>query len=363
MQLTDLAIQKLKPPTTGQKTVFDNQLPGFGIRVGKLSKSFVVVYGQRRQLKTLGRYPTLSLKDARKKAQGFLSADQPQDHQTTNIRFSEAKKRFLDESKAKHKPQTTKDYKRHLDFYGFSKPIRNITRVEIMERLRSLANQPVTQNHTFTTLVTFFRWALRNDLIDRNPLEGEQKPAPKRHRERVLDQPELVLVYQRAIKFPFPYGHIVRLLLLTGQRRSEVTYLTRERVGETLQFPDTKNRTDHEIPLLPMARAVIEDVPHKKPYLFQNTKPVPFSAFSKAKTDFDKELEIGPYRLHDLRRTFSSNMAMLGVPLHVTERILNHKSGTISGVAAIYNRHTYMEEMRDALQVWEDYLSSICQLA
>ena len=362
MHLTDLAIQKLKPPPSGQKTFYDNQLPGFGIRVSQRSKSFVVMYGRRRQLKTLGRYPSLSLKEARKQAQTFIGADKPQT-QKSNLRFSEARDRFLEESEAKHKKQTTADYKRHLAFYGFEKPLRDITRTEVMDRLKALSNQPVTQNHTFSTLVTFFKWALRNDFLDRTPLEGEKKPAPKRHRERVLDEDELRLVYQRATTFSFPYGHIVRLLILTGQRRSEITHLTRDRVGETLQFLDTKNRTDHEIPLLPMARAVIEKIPHKKSYLFQNTKPVPFSAFSKAKVDFDEELEIAPYRLHDLRRTFSSNMAMIGTPLHVTERILNHKSGTISGVAAIYNRHTYMQEMRDALSAWEEYLAGLVKSA
>ena len=110
---------------------------------------------------------------------------------------------------------------------------------------------------------------------------------------------------------------------------------------------------------MPMAKAVIDSIPHRKPFLFQNTKPVPFSAFSKAKINFDEPLQVTPYRLHDLRRTFSSNMVMLNVPLHVTERILNHKSGTISGVSAIYNRYSYIQEMKTALETHEQYLAKI----
>ena len=358
MKLTDLTIQKLKPRPTGQYAVFEGN--GFGIRVSQRSKSFVVVYGKRRRVKTLGRYPSLPLKEARKEAQAFLATYSPNRHEIVNTGFSEAVARFLEESQARHKPQTTADYARHLSFYGFDQNLRDITRRKILDRLHTLSNQPVTQNHTFDTTVNFFNWCLRNELIDRHPLQGERKPSPKRHRERVLTEDELRAVYKRSEQFPFPYSHIVRLLILTGQRRGEVLHLTWDNVGDTLQFLDTKNRTDHEIPLLPLAKGIIESIPHRKIYLFQNKSSKPFSAFSKAKVNFDKEIDIAPYRLHDLRRTFSSNMAMLGVPLHVTERILNHKSGTISGVAAIYNRYEFAKEMTDALQTYENHLKSLC---
>jgi integrase len=359
MRLTDLSIRSLKPPPTGRKTYFDDQIGGFGIRVSQRSKSFVVVYGQSRKLKTLGKYPALSLKDARKEAQLFLLTYSPLKLQIPKLTYSEATQRFLDDNRDRLKTQTIEDYSRHLAFYDFTKPINQITRIEILDRLKVLVNQPVTQNHTFDTLVNFFNWALRRDLIERHPLQGERKPALKHHREHTLSADELKAVYQRAEQYPFPYGHIVRLLILTGQRRSEILHLRWENVGETLQFLDTKNRTDHEIPLMPMAKAVIDSIPHRKPFLFQNTKPVPFSAFSKAKITFDKPLQVTPYRLHDLRRTFSSNMAMLNVPLHVTERILNHKSGTISGVSAIYNRYSYIQEMKTTLETYEQYLAKI----
>ena len=271
LKLTDLAIQKLKPRPTGQYTVFEGD--GFGIRVSQRSKSFVVMYGNRRQLKTLGRYPAQTLKDARREAQAFLATFSPHARETPTVSFAEGVERFLEESRVRHKPQTTKDYARNLAFYCFEKPIKEITRAEILDRLKILANHPVTQNHTFDTAVNFFNWCLRNDLLDRHPLQGERKPSPKRHRERVLTEDELRAVYRRAETFPFPYGHIVRLLALTGQRRGEILHLTWDRVGDTLQFLDTKNRTDHEIPLLPMAREVIKSIFHRKTYLFENTKP------------------------------------------------------------------------------------------
>ena len=360
MRLNDRIIRNLKPNPTGQYRVYDDHLKGFGVVVGQGSKSFFVMYGKRRKVKTLGKYPAVSLKTARSEAHTFLATYSPSPLQNANITFSEAVRRFLTESRTKHKKQTTNDYTRHLSFYEFDKKLSDITRSEILSKLNSLSNQPVTQNHTFDTTVNFFNWCLRHELIDRNPLQGQRKPAVKLHRERVLTEDELTAVYRRAAEYPFPYGHIVRLLILTGQRKSEILHLTWDRVGEALQFLDTKNRTDHEIPLLPMARGVIDSIPHRKPYLFQNTNSRPFSAFSKAKIVFDQELDIPPYRLHDLRRTFSTNMAMLGTPLHVTEAILNHKSGAISGVAAIYNRYDFFKEMHGALNLWENHLKSLC---
>ena len=87
----------------------------------------------------------------------------------------------------------------------------------------------------------------------------------------------------------------------------------------------------------------------------------PFNGFSRSKRTFDSEIDIEPYTLHDLRRTFSSIMAKLGTPIHVTEKILNHASGTISGVAAVYNRHSYQDEMRDAFRAYEAYLSKLIE--
>jgi integrase len=345
-------------PRDTQYTVFDDQLGGFGIRIGARTKSFIVMYGPTRRLKTLGRYPSISLKTAREKAFELLGSQSQYSPKPASLSYSEAVERFLEESRAKHKPQTTNDYARHLSFYSFGKKVSEITRSDIMTRLGYLANQPVTQNHTFDTVSNFFNWCLRNDFIQRHPLQGEKKSSPKKHRERVLTEEELKQVYKRAVETPFPYGPFVRLLILTGQRRSEILFLTWENVGEELQFIDTKNGTDHSIPVMPMVREIIDTLP-KKHFLFQYMKPVPFGAFNKHKIAFDKPLDIAPYRLHDLRRTFSSTMAMLGTPLHVTERILNHKSGTISGIQAVYNRYTFDKEIKEALETYEAYISKL----
>ena len=89
----------------------------------------------------------------------------------------------------------------------------------------------------------------------------------------------------------------------------------------------------------------------------------PYNGWSKAKREFDEPLDLAPYTLHDLRRTYSSNLAKLGVPIHVTEKLLNHVSGTISGVAAVYNRHSYWEEMKVATAQHDEFLQRLTTLA
>lgn len=122
-----------------------------------------------------------------------------------------------------------------------------------------------------------------------------------------------------------------------------------------------KNQRSHIIPMGEQALEPIDRLPDKADLLFPSRfeKTKPFNGSSKCKAFFDKDLEIEPHTLHDLRRTFSSNMAKLGTPIHVTERILNHVSGTISGGAATYNRHTYLEEMRGAFTAHDEFLANL----
>jgi integrase len=151
----------------------------------------------------------------------------------------------------------------------------------------------------------------------------------------------------------YPYGTIVKLLILTGQRRGEIAGLRRSWItDDAITFPQgfTKNRREHRIPISPLTEEIIARIPGVTDLLFPargtEKKVLPFNGWSKSKTEFDAPLGIPEWTLHDLRRTYSSNLAKLGVPIHVTERLLNHVTGIISGIAAVYNRHSYWEEMR-----------------
>jgi integrase len=172
-------------------------------------------------------------------------------------------------------------------------------------------------------------------------------------RSRVLSDKELRLVWQRAEQVGYPYGTIVQLLLLTGQRRGEIAALRASWVDEdgvTFASQITKNGREHRIPLGPLTRAIINSVEGEGDLLFpaRGKTETSFSGWSKAKREFDAPLGLAPWTLHDLRRTYATKLAELGTPIHVTEKLLNHVSGTLSGVAGIYNRHAYWEEMVDA---------------
>jgi len=161
-----------------------------------------------------------------------------------------------------------------------------------------------------------------------------------------------------------PYGTIVQLLILTGQRRGEIAGLRRSWIdGDKITFPEgfTKNKLVHQIPTGSFTKELLDAIPGETDLLFPSRRSddTPFNNWSKAKRMFDEPIDVTDYTLHDLRRTYSSNMARLGVPIHVTERLLNHVSGTISGIGAVYNRHTYLTEMGNAVNSFDQQIRQI----
>ena len=169
-------------------------------------------------------------------------------------------------------------------------------------------------------------------------------------------------MWRHADAHSYPYGTIVKLLILTGQRRGEIAGLRRSWIDrDTITYPMgfTKNKREHRVPLCPLAKEVLATVPDTGTDLLFPARGKPeqsFNGWGKAKHHFDKGLLLAPFTLHDLRRSFSSKMAELGTPIHVTEKLLNHVSGSLGGVAGIYNRYTYLPEMRQAMEAYETHL-------
>lgn len=184
-------------------------------------------------------------------------------------------------------------------------------------------------------------------------------------RDRVLSEDELCQVFNRAQETPFPFGPIVQLLILTGQRRTEVGQLRRSWIsGDEVVFPKgfAKNKREHRFPLSPAAQKLIAQLPDTGDLFFPAATDFekPFTIWAWHKKRFDEGLEdVEPYTLHDLRRTFATFHAQIGTPIHVTEKLLNHVSGTISGVAAVYNRHSYADEMKQAIQQYDAYITGL----
>ncbi|MEP0313220.1 site-specific integrase [Hyphomonas sp.] len=365
MRLTDLSVRKLKAPSVGQKTYFDDALKGFGVRVSQGgAKSFIVMYGKRRRLKTLGRYPDMALTDARiaaKRLQGDVALVRSgSEGNLPATDFDRAVERFLADSRTRNKSSTTAEYERLLRrHFSFEKKLSEVSRIDIVDALDTLHHSRSVREHAFVAIRTLMNWCVRHGLIDTSPVPQFRLSSVAR--ARVLTDDELRTVWHRAEEYGYPYGSIVQLLILTGQRRGEIAGLRRSWIdGTEIVFPHgfTKNKREHRIPVGSLTAKIIRSLPEGSDLLFpaRGADQRSFNGWSKSKREFDRPIDVPEYTLHDLRRTYSSNLARLGVPIHVTERLLNHVSGTVSGVAAVYNRYTYADEMRAAVERHESLI-------
>jgi integrase len=246
------------------------------------------------------------------------------------------------------------------------RPISSITRRDVIELLDAIVDRgvPVTANRTLTVVRKMFSWAIERSLIETSPFDHVKPPAAEVSRDRVLDDAELALVWQASEALGYPFGTFVQLLVLTGQRREEgaaMRWSELDLTNWTLPRERTKNAEPHALPVVSGMKALLADLPRFEgsDFVFTTNGRTPVSGFSKAKINLDAAIAelnggkpIPPWRLHDIRRTFATNMAKLGVSLPVVEKLLNHVSGSFGGVAGIYQRHDFADEKRDALERW-----------
>jgi integrase len=201
-------------------------------------------------------------------------------------------------------------------------------------------------------------------VLDQSPAEGIPLPTKEVARDRVLNDDELARVIIAARQIGGPYGGIVELLALTGQRREEAARCVWDEIDLdnrlwTLPNLRTKNAKPHIVHLSDLAIAVLGRAKKLGKFVFSAAGTHPFQDFSNAKRELDAISGVTGWRLHDLRRTCVSGMAGLGVAPHVADKILNHQSGTISGVAAVYQRHQFMAERREAIEKWGAHIAHI----
>lgn len=370
MPLTELAIKNAKLPEKGTTTLWDDKLKGFGCRISsKGTRTWVVLIASGRR-QSLGRYPLVSLADARKEAKDLLGQKMLGKVRPKFVAFDDAKVQYLAECALKNRPSTLDGYTNILhNHYPFGrKAVGDITPQLILRHLRTLNGKPALKRYAFAVGRAFFNWCVKQHIVDRSPMEHLETPRPPQSRERVLSPRELKKLL-KALETPnTPFKRIVLLALLTGQRRGEIAVLQWDWMEEddviTLPSSVTKNRRTHTFPYGPWAAEVLADIPREKdcPYLFparrkMNNKTTVFNGWGKPKAALDKEAGLSNWTLHDLRRTVSSGMAALGVQQIIVEKLLNHVSGgTQSQIAQVYNRHQYLQEMRDAITSWESYL-------
>lgn len=325
-KLTDLTIRQLQLPEKGAEKYWDASLPGFGVRVSQGgTKSFVVMYGRERRLKTLGRYPAMSLKTARRAAQAIL--DDP-NHQERPKTLSEALSAYLSECETRLRPSTVASYAFYL------RPLRAVS-FDTLSR----ASTPVSPHYVMAAKV-FLNWCIRQGYTTTNPWQHER--AQYGQRDRVLSDDEIRAVWR--YDHP-PFSTYCKVILLTGLRRGEPYHLSLGANTVTVPASHTKNGHAHELPLTPLLAQYL---------------PLPyFNGWSKAMARLRQHTGCQGFTLHDLRRTFATRHAQLGTPIHVVEQLLNHRSGTISGVAKIYIRHSFLTEARTAQLAYEQHILDI----
>jgi integrase len=356
--LTDLTVRTLP-----EGLHLDTRLPSFGIRVGKRRKTWIVIKGKSRTKISLGRYPAMSLADARKQAMVELSKSASPSETPITPSYPETLAEFRAIHLSNLRPRSAYQLSRNLTrHFQWTKPLDQISHQDVLTALNGIEARS-QRAHALKDIRTFFNWCIPRYLRS-SPCIGIKKPTQK-PRDRVLADDELCKVWNRAREIGYPYGTIVMLLILTGQRLGEIAGLRWEWIEEaTVTFPGeiTKNARASKIPLGLTARRIIDGTPRHSLLLFpaRGHATRPFNGFGASKKSLDK-CGVENFTHHDLRRTFATNMARLGVRLEVTEKLLNHVSGSLGGIVGVYQRHEFMDEMRDAIFRYEIWLSHILE--
>lgn len=421
------ALEKAAAPAVRQE-IPDGLLPGlYLIRQPSKAMSWAVRYraaGRPRKV-TIGPYPAIDLKTARSlggkalraAAEGRDPAREKQDAK------AEAKRQAADELRGqrdlfenvcrefieryakpraakKGRPDAWKETARILGLrasktnpaeleerggefipHWRGRNIKEIAKRDIVERLEKISDRaPIMANRALAAIRKLCNWAVARDILASSPCAGVAAPSPEKSRDRILSDDELRLVWNAAGGEPWPYGPIVRLMVLTGQREAEVAGMFQDEIDASrrvwsLQGERTKNGEFHEVHLPDAALEIIGSQPRVggKRFLFSHDGASPVKSFSRSKTRIDKAVTalndgkpISAWVFHDLRRTVASGMARLGIQLPVIEKVLNHKSGTFRGIVGVYQRHSFADEKKAALDAWAKHVIAIvdgCDIA
>jgi integrase len=389
IKLTKSAIDALPTPKS-DVVYWDVASPGFGVKVTpKGRKVFVVLYrtggaGSKLRKYTIGPYGRVTLHQARVAAQKVFAAKLEGRDPAAEKR--EAKRRIVADrvedlleafiaqrlSQNRSAAEVSRLLRREVGKPWAGRSIHEIGKRDVVGVISAIEQRgaPAAANKTLKSIKTFLRWCVGRAILDQSPAEGVPLPAREVARDRVLNDQELAQVILAARKIGGSYGGIVELLALTGQRREEVARLQKEELDLaqrvwTLPRSRTKNAKEHVVHLSKQSLNVLMRADKHGLFVFSLVGTKPFNEFSRAKRRLDQLSGVTGWRLHDLRRTCVSGMARLGIAPHVADKILNHQAGTISGVAAVYQRHEFLAERRAALDLWgahiDGLLRGLCQ--
>jgi integrase len=372
--LTDRVVQQAK--AGGERVeIADAVLPGLYLIVQPTGvKSWAVRYrvGERTRKLTLdGRYPVLSLAKAREAARTALESvadgEDPAAAKRAGAPADDTLAAHMALYREKHvsavRPGTAANINRELENMQDAWPgrsLRSISKKDVIAVIdKAMKRGPSAGVTAWKVAKAFFAWCEAREDDFASPVRSIRKPAKERSRERVLDDAELKLTWEAAEAASGAAGALIKLLMLSGARRNEMTELARDEIAASaIELPGerTKNGLPHIIPITPMIRRVLNTLPTTGKFVL-NGEDRPFGDHSGAKQKVAPAIR--PWTLHDLRRSFASGLQRLGVAPHIVELALNHRSGTFSGVAGIYQRHRYAKEVAEAFAVWSRHIETL----
>ena len=415
--LTNLFVERVKPPTRGRVEYFDASFPGLALRItqsgGKSWCAFYRFHGRLRRF-TIGKYPAIKPDQARSEAraaldkvrQGIDPAEEKRsrrDQRTPETdTFGAVARDYLERHHKRNNRESTfllvkRDFENNALPRWDKRPIASIGCRDVIDLIDAIAARgaEIQANRTLSRLQALFTWAVAKDRLPVSPAAGMNPPTHEQTRDRVLSDDELRWLWQACDEIGWPFGALTKLLLLTAQRREEVAgleWLELDLAKGVWVIPKhkAKNGRAHEVQLSQAAIELLQSLPRVGDrWAFTFTGETRVSGFSGTKRRLDAAMlkarraslglpiendgyrkpigaagkplpvEIPHWTLHDLRRTAATGMARLNFPPHVVDKILNHASGTIRGVAAIYNRFEYLEERRAALEAWGRYVTGL----
>lgn len=399
---TSKGIEAIKPDLAKRREIPDPALSGLYLVVQPSGvKSWALRYRWANKPKklTLGRWPVMGLADARgaaskaiakvetgtdpgvakKKAKAARIEAQLSERDLIKTLVGDYGKRHL--ASLKSGAVVKRELERHVVKPWGDRDIHDITKRDVIDLLDGIADRGrvVTANRVRSYLGTFFGWCVDRDIIAMSPAQGVKPVAKEKSRDRVLSDDEIRWFWRACDDLDFPWGPLGQTLLLTGQRLGEVAGMTDTEVsGDVWSMAPqrTKNGRAHAVPLSEAVSAVlggVERVTGKPGYVFTTTGETPLSGFHKGRNhiaermaeiaceEAGESVEIPHWTFHDLRRTAATGMARLGIPVRVTEAVLNHVSGTAAGIVSVYQRHDYAEEKRSALDAWARLVADLVE--
>ena len=366
-KITKSVVDRLQPGSM----VWDTTTVGFGARRQLRHVHYLLRYRLhgRQKFISIGKHGMWTPDTARNEARRLLGlvaqkVDPASERPSPTETFGNEIERYLARKSGVLRPRSMVEITRHLQVQ--CKSIHHLPSGKIDRRTIALAldeveqqSGPVSRNRVRSSLSAFFSFAVMEGLVDVNPTSGTRKATEINGRDRVLSTAELTAILSALSSDPF--SEIIRLLILSGQRRSEIGGLRWSEInldnGLIVLPPERcKNHRQHELPISSQAKAILERQTRRNEFVFG----CEFTSWARAKANLDQRLNgMAPWTLHDIRRSAITHMGELGVLPHILEAVANHVSGHRAGVAGIYNRARYQDEMRAALQNWADYFDGL----